>query len=130
MISRVLLERGRELEFKSLGGRAFTLDAGETREIVMQFKLGREFTSEDVENEKDPHIHVETHAEGILTGGMSYLLDSKLKSPAPQIPSKAGKMQCEQKAKQLLDCLNLPTDEVKSVQVKRITIDIDMEKDC
>jgi hypothetical protein len=91
IIPRILIERGWDLEFINPGGSAFTLEAGGKQEIIMRFKPGKDFTSAEVEKEKDPFIHLETYANGILTGGMSYQLDPKLKAPATQTPPETCK---------------------------------------
>jgi hypothetical protein len=56
------------------------------------------------------------------------MIDPNLKSPPPEVPSKKAK-ECAEEAEELLECLCLPVDEVKSVHIKRITLDIDV-KDC
>lgn len=61
---------------------------------------------------------------------MSYLIDPRMKTPAPELPEEIGKPDCTKEAKRLLNCLSVPTDEVKSVRIKRITVDIDLKEDC
>jgi hypothetical protein len=82
VLPRILAERKWGLEFTSPGGRSFTLGPGESKEIVMRFKPGKDFSSEDMVKAKDPFIHVETYGDGILIGGMSYQLDPNIKAPS------------------------------------------------
>jgi hypothetical protein len=52
-----------------------------------------------------------------------------------QRPPRANRMKanikgCREVAKELVECLNITVDEVKSVRVKKITVDIDLAEDC
>lgn len=127
-LPRLLLDRGWELIFDNPGGRAFSLAPGQSREIVLRWKPGADFAPDDVERAHDWTIHLEVVANGILVGGMSYELDPTLKVTPPQLPTKVKvPTVCAAKAKELLDCLGLPVDNVKSVRVRRITVDIEIE---
>jgi zinc metalloprotease ZmpB len=66
---------------------------------------------------------------GIPVGGMSYTIDPHLKSPPREVPAKERR-HCTEEAKELLECLCLPVDEVKSVRIKRVTLDIDLKNGC
>lgn len=112
-------------------GKEFFLAPGEHREIVLRLKSGGDFSAQEVEQMKDRTIHFHAYANGILVGGMSYELDPSLKVSPPQYPGE-GKdhVQCSVTAKDLLGCLNLPVDKVKSVRVRKITVDIEIEDDC
>ncbi len=127
----LLLARGWEFVFDNPGGRAFSLAPGQSREIVLRWKQGTDFAPRDVEQTKDRTIHLEVLANGILVGGMSYDLDPTLKVAPPQFPTKAKVPGvCAGKAKELLDCLDLQVDRVKSVRVRKITVDIEIEDEC
>lgn len=132
-LPKLLLERGWEFAFDNPGGRAFSLAPGQIREIVLRLKAGGNFSPQDVEQTQDRSIHFETFADGILVGGMSYELDPGLKVAPPQFPTRPKLPEaCTDKAKELLGCLELPVDKVKSVRVRKITVDIEIEdeRDC
>lgn len=132
-LPKLLLERGWEFVFDNPGGRAFSLAPGQSREIVLRLKAGANFSPQDVEQTQDRTIHFEAIANGILVGGMTYELDPTLKVAPPQFPTKPQLSEvCADKAKELLECLELPVDKVKSVRVRKITVDIEIEdeRDC
>ena len=130
-LPKLLVERGWEIYFDNPGGGAFTLAPGQSREIVVKLRPGADFSADDVATAEDPAIHVEVLANGILVGGMSYQLDPKLREPARQFPTgKPGA--CRDRAKELLDCLDLPVDGVRCVRIRKITVDIELgdDRDC
>jgi hypothetical protein len=62
---------------------------------------------------------------------MSYVIDPLMKSPAVEHPAGPPKEECTDAAKGLLECLKLPYERVKSVRLKRVTVDIEFkEEDC
>ena len=125
----LLARRGYELRFTSAGGASFTLGPRASREVVMELKAGADFSAADV---KDPAlIEVRVLGDGMLIGGMSYLVDPRLTEPAPERPyGSSGAHDCRTQAADLLDCLRLPYGKVKRVRVTRITLDVDLEQDC
>lgn len=122
----VLRRRGWELQFHNPGGSNFTLEPGQSRELVMKWKPGTEFTAEDVRRQNQRTIHIESYADDILIGGMSYELDPNLKSMPSPWPGKPPR-HCRGRAKEMLDCLDLPVDKVRSVRIRKITVDIEVE---
>ena len=132
-LPNILLKRNWEFVFHNPGGRAFSLEPGQSREIVLRLKTGNDFTPQDIAQTQDRTIHFETFANGILVGGMSYELDPTMKVAPSQFPTKLDLSDmCTGKAKDLLDCIELPVKKVKSVRVRKITIDIEIENesDC
>jgi hypothetical protein len=126
----LLAERGWTLAFANAGGHAFTLNPGESRDIVMQLKPGKDFTPEEAAKAGDPFIHLEAYADGILIGGMSYQVDHTLKEPAGQKPPSGLPDKCADEARALLDCLGHPVDRIKKVRIRKINVDIEIEEDC
>lgn len=130
-IPAFLQRRKWKLRFFNPGGGSFTLGPRASREVIMGLEEGGNFSTSDVEAAgKDTVIEVLSLVDNQLVGGMTYLIDSKLKEPPVEVPKAPKKPDCSDVAKDLLDCLKVPVDEVKSVRVKRITVDIDLEKDC
>jgi zinc metalloprotease ZmpB len=125
-----LRQRGWEMKFSNPGGRSFTLGPRASREVFIDLQPGQDFSPEDVPAGTQAMIEIHTLMDGQLIGGMSYAIDPKMKTPAVELPAKADKAECKDAAKELLDCLNLPSDEVKAVRVKRITVEIDLKDDC
>jgi hypothetical protein len=83
-LPKFLVERGWATTFDNPGAGAFALKSGEIKSIVLRFKPGREFTAQDVVRARaDAVIHVTATADGIVVGGMSYVLDSKLTGQPP-----------------------------------------------
>jgi hypothetical protein len=132
-LPKLLVDLGWELVFTSPGSQTFSLNQGQTREVTVSLKGGRDFSAADVEalREEDRAINVEAYADGILTGGVSYALDTSLKvRPLRFPPGGPGVGKCNDRAEQLLDCLGLPSHNVKSAKVRRITIEIELDDDC
>jgi hypothetical protein len=76
VLPRFLAAAGWTAVFDNPGAGAFVLSAGESRQVVLRLKRGKEFTPQAVVSAKaDAVIHVEARANGILVGGMSYTLD-------------------------------------------------------
>jgi hypothetical protein len=72
-----LAKRGWRLKVTSAGGQAFWLKAGASRDVIMRLKAGKKFTARDVRGAQNRDIHVDVFADGILAGGMTYVLDAK-----------------------------------------------------
>ncbi len=67
--------------FDNPGAGAFALRPGESKTVTLRLKPGKEFTAADVAREKNAQIRVEAYANGILVGGMTYLLDPAVMGP-------------------------------------------------
>lgn len=130
-LPKLLKEKGWEFVFENPGGSAFSLAPGQSREIILRLKPGANFSAQEIEQTQDRSIHLETYANGILVGGMSYQLDPDLKTAPSQFPDgKDMPERCSGKAKDLLNCLDLPVDKVRSVRVRKITVEIEVEEKC
>ncbi|HYF96009.1 MAG TPA: hypothetical protein VD969_27670 [Symbiobacteriaceae bacterium] len=126
-----LRERQYELQFLNPGGAAFSLGARMEREIVLALKQGGDFTPADVEaSGKEAAVEVHAYIDGILTGGMTYQIDPRMKTPARETPhAEEPGTDCAGSAKQFLDCVDLSGVEVKKVRVKKVTLEIEMKDD-
>jgi len=78
-LPKFMARAGWKMSFANPGAGAFTLKPGEAKTVVLQLDPGKEFSAENVREAKDAMIHIETFANGILVGGMSYELDPLLK---------------------------------------------------
>jgi len=128
-LPKLLLERGWDIVFDNPGGGAFTLAPGQSRDIVVVLRPGADFSPEDVARSSDRTLDIQTLADGILVGGMSYELDPVLREAPPQYPTGAPSA-CRDRARELLDCLDLPVDRVRCVRIRKITVDIELGDDC
>jgi hypothetical protein len=81
-----LEERGWKLGFGSAGGASFTMEPGQMKEVTLSVSPGREFTARDAAAVEPAGrmVSVETYADGILIGGMSYAVEPELQAPLPQ----------------------------------------------
>ncbi|MFP4625780.1 MAG: hypothetical protein ACLFNI_04205 [Natronomonas sp.] len=132
-IPSFLRERGYELRFTSRGGSSFSLGPRDSREIVMQLETGEEFGPHDVQAADSRTIDVQVVIDELPLGGMSYELDPELENPPRERPKPTEKPEedCEDTAGRLLDCLGVSEDEVKSVDVTRVSLDIILDdEDC
>jgi zinc metalloprotease ZmpB len=128
-----LAQRGWQVAFLNPGGGSFTLPARGSRKIHIVLKAGAEFTAADVMAAgKQAGIVVSAKINGYIFGGITYQLDPNLKSPPVEVLPGAGPHKgCTETAHHLLECLKLPCGEVKSVCVKKVTIDIELKNcDC
>ncbi|WP_409188745.1 hypothetical protein [Bradyrhizobium sp. RDM4] len=74
VLPEFLTQRDWRIAFTNPGTDAFTLEPGSSREIRMRILPGRAFKADEVREAEDPIIRIEARADGILVGGMSYLL--------------------------------------------------------
>ena len=124
-----LVRRGWGYEFINPGGASFTLPARGTREVLLRLKPGAEFTASDVNSAGSAaRIVVQTLVNRIPVGGMTYVIDPRLKVPPRELPDKPRRERCEEEAEELLECLGVPFDDVKAVRIKRLTLDVDLRE--
>lgn len=127
----LLIKRGWRVKFRDLPTSRFTLDAQTRREVFIELHPGADFEPGDVVATADRDVSVQVLADGVTVGGMTYRLDPDIVVPfnrRDQLPS--GK-KCIGSAKKLLDCLDIPSKDVKCVTVKSVRLDIDFDKgDC
>ena len=78
-LPKFLVDRGWTAVLDNPGAGAFALKSGEVKGVVLRFRVGKEFTAQDVIKAKaDAVIQVTATADGIIVGGMSYTLDASI----------------------------------------------------
>jgi hypothetical protein len=128
-----LTQRGWQAAFLNPGGASFTLPSRGSRKIQIGLKAGGEFSAADVVAAgKQAGIVVSAKINGYIFGGITYQLDPSLKTPPVEVPPGGGPHRgCTETAQHLLECLKLSCGDVKSVCVKKVTIDIELKNcDC
>ena len=128
-----LAQRGWQVIFHNPGGGSFTLPPRGSRKIRIGLKAGGEFTAAEVTQAgTQAAIVISAKINGYIFGGITYELDPSLKTPPIETPQGGGvHKDCTETAHRLLECLNLPYGEVKSVCIKKVTVDIELKNcDC
>jgi hypothetical protein len=128
LLPRFLEERGWHLRFANPGGATFTLGPRADRQIVLDLRPGRDFGPHDAVG--DPEIVVAALIDGMTVGGMSYRVDPRLTKPPVEVSKGKPSDRCLGAARNLLECLELPVEDVKKVRLRRVTVDIDLDDDC
>jgi hypothetical protein len=126
-----LHKKGWDVRFPSAGGAAFTLGPKASREIVMTLVRGEEFAAHELEQAGGQAlIRIQTLIDEHIVGGMSYLIDPKLRTRPPETHARPKKEAvCADAARRLLECLDVAVDSVKEVRLKRVTIEVDLKED-
>jgi hypothetical protein len=125
-----LVKRGWQVTFTNPGGGSFTLPPRGSREIRIGLKAGGEFTAAEVAQAgPNAAIVVSAKVDGYIFGGITYQLDPTLTAPPVETQGGGPQKGCAESAHRLLECLHLPVGQVKSVCVKKVTVDIEL-KDC
>jgi zinc metalloprotease ZmpB len=79
-LPKFLRDLGWTTAFENPGANGFALKAGELKSVVLRLRPGMEFTTEQVVKAKaDATIHIIATANGIVVGGVGYVLDPQLK---------------------------------------------------
>lgn len=114
------------------GGAKFSLGSRAVRRLTIDVEAGGDFTAADV-GVSPAMIRINTLINGIIVGGMSYLVDPTLLEPAKEhkgdpCDSRTGMVRKE--AKGFLKCLgvDIPGDSVESVEISKITVEIDLRR--
>jgi hypothetical protein len=94
----------------------------------MSIEPGENFSEMDVRKAGErARIRVRTKLDGWIVGGMTYSIDPTLKRPSAQRPARGAREAANEAAEELLETLDLPGQEVDSVRIKRVTVDIDLD---
>lgn len=128
-LPEVLKSAGWQMNFRNVTNNQFLLKPGEKREVVIALSPGSNFTKQQILETADNAIKVFVYADNMLMGGMTYQMDPAISRPFNR-PGKSGKGDCKDKAKELLNCLNIGNENVKNVSVKNIIVDIQLDNDC
>ena len=105
------------------------LKAREQRLVTFDVHAGAPFTKADATVATERNIVVTATANGAIIGGMVYRIDPEIDIPFNDRTPGDKKDVCRDKARQLLDCLDMPSNKVKCVRVRKIAIDIEMKDD-
>ncbi len=128
----LLTRRGWRISLRDLPEGGVRLKARDQRLVTFDVHAGTPFTKADVVATAERHIVVTATADGAIIGGMTYRIDPDLEMPFNDQTPEKKKTQCRDKARQLLECLDLPGDKVKCVRVRKIAIDVELKgnDDC
>lgn len=125
----LLARRGWRISLRDLPEGGVRLKASEQRLVTFDVHAGTPFAKADVVATTERDIVVTATADGAIIGGMTYRIDPDIEMPFNDRTPEERKVRCRNKAKQLLECLDLPGDKVKCVRVRKIVIDVDMKGD-
>ncbi len=125
----LLARRGWRISLQNLPEGNARLKANEQRLVIFDVHAGTPFTKSDTVAATERDIVVTATADGAIIGGMVYRIDPELDMPFNDRTPEDKKEQCRDKARQLLDCLDIPGDKVKCARVRKITIDVEMKGD-
>jgi zinc metalloprotease ZmpB len=120
-----LTATGWSMSFIGISNNLFELRSGKQQEVFMNLKPGKDFDKFQVEKAANTDIQISVFADDILIGGMNYRIDPDIKEPFNKKPG-SQKPKCLDKAQELLNCLDIPRQDVKCIQIKKVTIDIEM----
>lgn len=126
----LLARRGWRIGLRDLPADGARLKAREQRLVTFDVHTGAPFTKGDATATTERDIVVTATADGAIIGGMVYRIDPELDLPFNDRTPVDKKEGCRDKAKQLLDCLNLRGGKVKRVRVRKVAIDVEMESDA
>ncbi|MFL6215774.1 MAG: hypothetical protein ACJ74J_17965 [Blastocatellia bacterium] len=125
----LLVERGWRIELRDLPPKGARLKAREQRLVTFEVFAGAAFTRDEVMAAGERDIVVTATADGAIIGGMVYQMDPELEIPFNDRTPEDKKEGCRDTARQLLDCLDMPSGKVKRVHVRKIAIDVEMQSD-
>ncbi len=130
----ILIKKGWKLQFIGMASDRMTLAPFEEREVMFELVPGQDFKPEELNGTQE--LTITMLANELPVGGMTYAIDPKMVRPATEI-TEDGKddptRECSKgSAHKLLKCLDLDidSDRIKKVCIKKITLDIELENDC
>lgn len=127
----LLVRRGWTIGLRDLPAAGVVLKANEQRLVIFEVQAGTPFTKADVQSAAERDIVVTATADGAVIGGMVYSIDPALELPYNDRPKDDKGSRCRDKAKDLLECLDLPDSKVKCVRVRKVSIEVEMQGgDC
>ena len=94
---------------------------------------GSPFDRADVEGAGNRDVVITVTADGGPLGGMVYQVDptvDRAEDRPGATPGGPDPKRCVEHATELLECLDLHGHDVKSVRVKKVTIEVGMEGEC
>ncbi len=125
----LLRKKGWKLKFLSPGGEKFQLGPRGERKVIFSIIPGSPFNASELKQIGED-IDIQTMIDGLVIGGMTYHIDPKITENLPERPHGADEgPSCKQASKELLNCLGLPSEGVKSAKLRKVTIDIFFKDD-
>ncbi|CAG0938736.1 hypothetical protein GALLN_00362 [Gallionellaceae bacterium] len=125
----LLAKRGWRIGLHDFPENGARLKSHEQRLVTFDVHAGAPFTKADTMATTERDIVVTATADGAIIGGMVYHIDPDLDMPYNDRTPGDKTDGCRDKARQLLDCLDLPSSKVKCVRVRKVAIDIEMKDD-
>ncbi|MGE5212979.1 MAG: hypothetical protein ACM3NN_04710, partial [Nitrospirota bacterium] len=125
----LLTSRGWRITLRDLPESGVRFKAREQRLVTFEVHPGTEFTKAHASAEVERDIVVTATADGGIVGGMIYHIDPDLEMPFNELTPEQQKEGCRDKARELLNCLDLPGGKVKRVCVRKVAIDVEMKCD-
>ncbi|MCG8598443.1 MAG: hypothetical protein MI785_29300 [Kiloniellales bacterium] len=129
MLPPILVKRGWRLRFRDLPTSRFALDAQTRREIFIELEPGGDFKQAEIAATTERDFRIELLADGASIGGITYRLDPELTLPFNRRDLVPVGKKCVGPAKKLLECLEIPSEDVTCVRVKSVRLDINFDKD-
>jgi hypothetical protein len=126
-LPKVLVGLGWKVTLQGAEKGTFRMKPDEKREVAIEVHPGRNFEREVIDKAADRDIKVLAFADGALIGGMTYRMDPAIVEPY----NIKRRKDCSSEAEKLLECLDVHGKEVRSVEIKEITVGIKLKKeDC
>jgi hypothetical protein len=126
----LLAERGWRIELRDLPAGGTRLRAREQRLLTFDVRAGAPFSKAEAAAATDRDIVVTAAADGGITGGMVYRIDPEIEMPFNDSKRDHRKNCCEEKARELLECLDFPGKKVKRARVRKVVIDVETDEEC
>jgi len=124
-----LRKKGWRIQLRDLHTPRFALEAQTKREVFIELHPGNDFDPAEVAATSDKDITAEVLIDGAAIGGMTYRLDPNLTIPFNSQDKQPESKKCIEQSRKLLDCLDIPSKNVKCVNVKSVRLDIQFGND-
>jgi hypothetical protein len=126
----LLTKRGWRIYLRNIPAEGERLKAREQRFVAFEVQAGETFSRTDVMESSNRDIVVTATADGSIIGGMVYRIDPEIEKPFNERLVKEKKKSCKDKARELVECLEIAGHKVKRAHVKKIIIEVEIEDDC
>lgn len=123
----VLARAGWRIRMPDMPAKGFVAKPGQNRLLTFEVEAGKPIPPEDIRAADNRDIVVTATADGAIIGGMVYRLDPDLEMPHNDRPKAGRDERCRDKARDLLECLDVTDPKVKGVRVRKVAVDIEMD---
>lgn len=133
IIPDILNERKWKVRFLNSGGSSFDLGPRDKKEITIGLEPGEGFSSPDLEAlRRQDSIDIVVRIDALPVGGKSYLIDSNIKISDSESIRLSGPLESEalkgdNKIRDVIGSVKLPYKNIKSVKLKSVTLNIEIE---